>query len=58
MDRRRFLARTGWLTAGALLGTDPAATGIYGCARACNIGGIGVVPPVDDVLRAVRKVAD
>ena len=51
-------AALGRPTVGIYLGTDPAATGIYGCARACNIGGIGVVPPVDDVLRAVRKVAD
>ena len=51
-------AALGRPTVGIYLGTDPAATGIYGCARACNIGGIGVVPPVDDVLQAIRKVAD
>jgi heptosyltransferase-1 len=43
-------------TVGIYLGTDPAATGIYGCTRARNIGGIGAVPSVEDALQAIRMV--
>ena len=49
-------AALGVPTVGIYLGTDPAATGIYGCARARNIGGIGVVPSVEEVLKAIRMV--
>lgn len=50
-------AALGRPTVGIYIGTDPAATGIYGCPRACNIGGIGVVPAVEAVLQAVERVA-
>jgi len=43
-------------TVGIYCGTDPAATGIYGCARARNLGGIGIAPTVADVISAVEEV--
>jgi len=49
-------AALGRPTVGIYLGTDPAATGIYGCARARNVGGIGAVPSVDDALQAIGVV--
>ena len=49
-------AALGVPTVGVYCGTDPAATGIYGCARACNLGGISARPAVDDVLAAVEAV--
>ncbi len=36
--------------------TDPAATGIYGCARALNLGGPGNPPAADEVNAALRKL--
>ena len=39
------------------LATDPAATGIYQCARAANVGGIGLAPSASEVLSAVEKLA-
>ena len=36
--------------------TDPAATGLYGCARAVNLGGIGKPPAVEDVMAALQKL--
>jgi heptosyltransferase-1 len=30
--------------------TDPASTGLYGCARGVNLGGVGKPPAVDDVV--------
>ena len=50
-------AALGRPTVGIYIGTDPAATGIYGCARACNIGGIGVLPSVEEVWQTVLRVA-
>jgi heptosyltransferase-1 len=44
-------------TLGIYCTTDPAATGIYGCARAINLGGIGTPPTVADVIDAWEKVA-
>ncbi len=37
-------AALGVPTVGIYVATDPAATGIYGCARAANLGGIGRAP--------------
>jgi heptosyltransferase-1 len=39
-------------TIGIYCATDPAATGIYGSARAMNLGGVGVAPAVADVIGA------
>lgn len=44
-------------TVGIYCGTDPAATGLYGCARALNLGGIGTAPTAVEVISAVEKVA-
>ncbi len=41
---------------GIYCATDPAATGIHGCARAINLGGIGSPPAVVDVIDAWKKV--
>ncbi|NBR28190.1 MAG: lipopolysaccharide heptosyltransferase I [Betaproteobacteria bacterium] len=49
-------AALGRPTVGIYLGTDPAATGIHGCARARNIGGIGAVPAVEEALQAISVV--
>ena len=49
-------AALGVPTVGIYLGTDPAATGLYGGVRACNVGATGSVPSVAEVLVAVEKV--
>jgi heptosyltransferase-1 len=41
-------------TVGIYCATDPAATGLYGGARAVNLGGIGKPPAVEDVMAAVQ----
>ena len=43
-------------TVGVYSATDPAATGLYGCARALNVGGIGAAPGVADVLRGLERL--
>jgi len=43
-------------TIGVYCATDPAATGIYGSARAMNVGGIGASPTVEHVIKAWEKV--
>jgi heptosyltransferase-1 len=40
-------------TIGLYTATDPAATGLYGCARALNVGGMGRPPAVGDVMAGV-----
>ena len=47
-------AALGVPTVGIYRGTDPAATGIYGCARARNVGGIGLTPSVAEVAAALE----
>ena len=37
--------------------TDAAATGIYACPRAVNVGGIGLSPTVQQVISAIEQVA-
>jgi heptosyltransferase-1 len=44
-------------TVGLYCSTDPAATGLYACARATNLGGIGVTPAVDAVVQALDGLA-
>ncbi len=43
-------------TVGLYCATDPAATGLYGCARAVNLGGVGRPPSVLDVLAALDRL--
>jgi heptosyltransferase I len=43
-------------TLGIYCATDPAATGIHGCARAINLGGIGAPPALADVIDAWEQV--
>lgn len=43
-------------TAGIYCATDPAATGLYGCARAVNVGGIGRPPAAAEVRTALARV--
>ena len=50
-------AALGAPTVGIYTATDPAATGIYGCARAINLGGIQCVPTVQQVLTALESVS-
>jgi heptosyltransferase-1 len=40
-------------TVGLYCATDPAATGLHACARAVNLGGIGITPAVNAVVAAV-----
>jgi heptosyltransferase-1 len=42
-------------TVGLYIATDPALTGLYGCAQAVNLGGVGRAPQVTDVLREVER---
>ena len=44
-------------TIGIYCGTDPAATGLYACIHALNLGGIGSAPTAPQVISAVGKVA-
>jgi heptosyltransferase-1 len=43
-------------TVGIYCATDPAATGIHGCPRAINLGGIGAPPSVSEVIAAVERL--
>ena len=49
-------AALGVPTVGVYVATDPAATGLYGGARACNVGTIGSLPAVAEVMMALEKV--
>jgi heptosyltransferase-1 len=43
-------------TVGIYNATEPARTGLYGCARAVNVGGVTRGPTVDEVIRALEGV--
>ena len=43
-------------TVGIYVSTDPAATGLYGCARSVNLGGIGKPPSVEQVRAALDQL--
>ena len=43
-------------TVGVYTATDPAATGLFRCARGANVGGIGAQPGVAEVTAALDKV--
>jgi len=49
-------AALGTPTVGIYCATDPAATGIHGCARAVNLGGVNAVPSVADVCAALDRL--
>jgi len=49
-------AALGAPTVGVYCGTDPAATGIYGCARSLSLGGIGRAPTAAQAIAAVEKL--
>lgn len=49
-------AALGVPTVGIYCGTDPAATGIHGSARARNVGAIGVTPAVEEVRAALAML--
>ncbi len=50
-------AALGVPTVGIYCATDPAATGIHGCARAVNLGGIGKLPAVSEVMTMLEQLA-
>jgi heptosyltransferase-1 len=47
-------AALGAPTVAIFCGSDPALTGLYGAARAANVGRAGAVPEVEDVLRSFQ----
>jgi heptosyltransferase-1 len=49
-------AALGVPTAGIYCATDPAATGLYACRRARNLGGIGAPPPPAAVAAALEEL--
>ena len=49
-------AALGVPTVGIFCATDAAATGVYGCRRAINVGGVGDVPPAAGVWSALASV--
>jgi heptosyltransferase-1 len=49
-------AALGTPTVSIYCATDPAATGIHGCARAVNLGGVNAVPSVADVCSALDRL--
>ena len=49
-------AALGVPTVGIYTATDPAATGLYGCARALNLGGIGKSPAVNEVVKMLERL--
>lgn len=47
----------GVATVGIYIATEPARTGLYGCARATNVGAVAMAPTVEDVLRALESLS-
>jgi heptosyltransferase-1 len=50
-------AALGVPTVGIYCATDPAATGLYGCARAVNLGGIGRAPAAGEAFGALEALS-
>jgi heptosyltransferase-1 len=46
----------GVATVGIFSSTDPASTGLFGCARAANVGHVAASPAADEVLRALERL--
>jgi heptosyltransferase I len=44
-------------TVGIYCATDPARTGLHGCRRAQNVGGLGTIPETAEVINAVERIA-
>lgn len=51
-------AALGVATIGVYCATDPAKTGLYGCARAASLGGVSRMPSVDEVVAALDNVLE
>jgi heptosyltransferase-1 len=49
-------AALGVATIGLYCATDPARTGIYGCARGANLGGVGAAPQPAEVIGALEQM--
>lgn len=49
-------AALGVPTVGIYCATDPASTGLYGCARAVNIGGVGRPPQGAEITTALERI--
>jgi len=49
-------AALGVPTAGIYCATDPATTGLYGCARTANLGSPGAPPSAHDVVQAIERI--
>ncbi|MGZ8267520.1 MAG: lipopolysaccharide heptosyltransferase I [Burkholderiales bacterium] len=47
----------GVATVGIYIATAPAHTGLYGCARGVNVGGVSMSPSLEDVLAAIDRVS-
>lgn len=45
-------------TIGLYCATDPAATGLFGSPRALNLGGIGLIPSVNEVAGALQRLVE
>jgi heptosyltransferase I len=43
-------------TVGLYCATEPAATGLHGCARAVNLGGVGQLPAPAEVIAALERL--
>ena len=51
-------AALGVPTVGIYCATDPAATGLYGCAWAANLGAIGAPPQAAEVIAALERIGN
>ncbi|MGZ8155047.1 MAG: lipopolysaccharide heptosyltransferase I [Burkholderiales bacterium] len=47
----------GVATVGIYIATAPAQTGLYGCTRGVNVGGVSMSPSLEDVLAAIDRVS-
>jgi heptosyltransferase-1 len=50
-------AALGIATIGLYCATDPARTGIYGCAHGASLGGVGTTPQAAEVIRTLEQTA-
>jgi heptosyltransferase-1 len=50
-------AALGTPTVGVYVSTDPLATGLYGAPRARNVGGVGKIPSVGEVIAAEHEAS-
>jgi heptosyltransferase-1 len=45
-------------TIGLFCATDPAATGLYGSSKAQNLGGVGVIPSINETVAAMEALLE